>query len=118
MNEREDRKMPQAHSASFAGSTLQGPRRNPMQVSYFNPYRIGDVVQLDGEDWQVKHDTPGWYLTNTGTWKGEHPTIHRINSMNELIHRIEQALLAVQIDRKLPEATARQEHRESVGSDA
>ncbi|CAE6795638.1 hypothetical protein R70006_05060 [Paraburkholderia domus] len=97
------RKLQQDRSASVAGSTLQGPRRDPMQVGYFTPYMIGDVVQLDGEDWQVKHDTPGWYLTNTGTWKGEHPTIHHINSMNELIHCIEQALQAAQMDRKLPE---------------
>ncbi|MGF6440097.1 hypothetical protein [Paraburkholderia youngii] len=81
------------HGVSVAGAGLQGPRRIPTQVSYFTPYTIDDVVNFGGQDWQVKHDTPGWYLTNTGTWRGTHPTIHHITSMNELIHRIEQAFL-------------------------
>ncbi|HIH2745412.1 TPA: hypothetical protein ACYLN4_001092 [Burkholderia lata] len=87
-----ERKLPPDRSAPTEGSGLQGPRRDPTKVSYFVPYLSGDVVDLGGQDWQVKHDTPGWYLTNTGDWKGEHPTIHHINSMNELIYRIEQAL--------------------------
>ncbi|WP_321967000.1 hypothetical protein [Burkholderia cepacia] len=87
-------------------SGLKGPRRDPIQVSYFTPYMIGDVVDLGGQEWQVKHDTPGWYLTNTGDWRGEHPTIHHIKSMNDLIAHIEQAYRATQVNLVVDRAVA------------
>ncbi|WP_186214657.1 hypothetical protein [Burkholderia gladioli] len=108
MNQQEDRKLALDHNkASVAGSGLQGPRRDPTQVSYFTPYMIGDVVPLGGQDWQVKHDTPGWYLTNTGTWEGMHPTIRHISSMNDLISLIEQAFQSAQPSGKPSETKTR-----------
>lgn len=107
MNQQEDRKLAPTHNASVAGSNLQGPRRDPTQVSYFTPYMIGDVVSLGGQDWQVKHDTPGWYLTKTSTWEGMHPTIRHISSMNDLISLIEQAFQSAQPSGKLLEPKTR-----------
>ena len=71
--------------------TLKGPRRDPTTVSMFNPYYVGDVVTIAGQDWQIQQDMPGWYLTNTGNWRGTHPTIQRIRSMADLIREIERA---------------------------
>ena len=73
---------------------LTGPRRNPAQVSAFTPYLAGDIVTIDGQDWQVQQDMSGWYLTSTGNWRGMHPTIQKIRGMNELIAEIEQAATA------------------------
>jgi hypothetical protein len=73
---------------------LTGPRRNPVQVSAFAPYAAGDIVALDGQDWQVQQDMGGWYLTSTGNWRGMHPTIQKIRGMNELIAEIERAATA------------------------
>lgn len=73
---------------------LTGPRRNPAQVSAFTPYFAGDVVTIDGQDWQVQQDMGGWYLTSTGNWRGMHPTIQKIRGMNELIAEIERAATA------------------------
>lgn len=73
---------------------LTGPRRNPAQVSAFTPYAAGDIVALDGKDWQVQQDMGGWYLTSTGNWRGMHPTIQKIRGMNELIAEIERAATA------------------------
>ena len=70
---------------------LTGPRRNPAQVSAFTPYLAGDIVTIDGQDWQVQQDMGGWYLTSTGNWRGMHPTIQRIKAMNDLIREVEQA---------------------------
>jgi len=72
-------------------STLEGPRREPTKVSMFNPYQDGDVVTIGGQDWQVKQDMPGWYLTSTGNWRGTHPKIQRIRGMADLIREVEQA---------------------------
>lgn len=74
--------------------TLTGPRRNPAQVSAFTPYLAGDIVTIDGRDWQVQQDMGGWYLTSTGNWRGMHPTIQKIRGMNELIAEIERAATA------------------------
>ena len=71
--------------------TLKGPRRDPTTVSMFNPYQVGDIVMIAGQDWQIQQDMPGWYLTNTGNWRGTHPTIQRIRSMADLIREIERA---------------------------
>ena len=73
---------------------LTGPRRNPTQVSAFVPYAAGDIVAIDGQDWQVQRDMGGWYLTSTGNWRGMHPTIQKIRGMNELIAEIERAATA------------------------
>ena len=73
---------------------LTGPRRNPAQVSAFTPYLAGDIVTIDGQDWQVQQDMGGWYLTSTGNWRGMHPTIQKIRGMNELIAEIERAATA------------------------
>lgn len=74
-----------------AGASLEGPRREPTKVSMFNPYQDGDVVTIGGQDWQVKQDMPGWYLTSTGNWRGTHPKIQRIRGMADLIREVEQA---------------------------
>lgn len=71
-----------------------GPRRDPTKVSMFHPYEDGDIVAIDGQDWTVKQDTPGWYLTNTGNWRGTHPTIRNIKAMADLIREVEQAATA------------------------
>lgn len=71
-----------------------GSRRDPAKVTMFNPYEDGDIVTIDGQDWTVKQDTPGWYLTNTGNWRGTHPTIRNIKAMADLIRGVEQASVA------------------------
>lgn len=71
-----------------------GTRRDPAKVSMFNPYEDGDIVTIDGQDWTVKQDTPGWYLTNTGNWRGTHPTIRNVKAMADLIRAVEQAAVA------------------------
>ncbi|WP_297360285.1 LPD38 domain-containing protein [Thauera sp.] len=73
---------------------LAGPRRNPAQVSAFTPYAASDIVDIDGQDWQVQQDMGGWYLTSTGNWRGMHPAIQKIRGMNELIAEIERAATA------------------------
>lgn len=87
-----------------------GSRRDPTKVSAFNPYIDGDVVTIDGKDWTVKTDTPGWYLTTTGDWRGQHPTLRGIKSMNDLIAQVEKAATAevVQPPQAISEAQARQ----------
>lgn len=66
---------------------LTGPRRDPNKVSIFNPYADGDIVSIAGKDWQIKNDG-GWYLTSTGNWRGEHPTIKKVAAMTDLIGMI------------------------------
>jgi hypothetical protein len=83
-----------AHPPAANQPALTGPRRNPTQVSAFAPYAAGDIVALDGQDWQVQQDMGGWYLTSTGNWRGMHPTIQKIRGMNELIAEIERAATA------------------------
>ncbi|AMO36602.1 PLxRFG domain-containing protein [Thauera humireducens] len=84
----------QADTTPAEPPALSGPRRDPTKVSAFTPYNAGDVVTLDGKDWQVQQDMGGWYLTSTGNWRGMHPTIQKIRGMNELIAEIEQAATA------------------------
>jgi hypothetical protein len=81
-------------SASNAVAPSTGARRDPTKVSMFNPYEAGDIVTIDGQDWTVKQDTPGWYLTNTGNWRGQHPTIRNVKAMADLISMVEQAATA------------------------
>lgn len=81
-------------SAPSETAVLTNSRRDPRSVTMFNPYLEGDIVTLDGKDWTVRSDMPGWYLTNTGNWRGQHPTIHSIKSMEVLIREIEQAATA------------------------
>ncbi len=76
-----------------SNSALPGNRRDPTKVNVFNPYEDGDVVTIDGKDWQVRNDG-GWYLTTTGNWRGEHPEIKKIPAMVDLIRAIEQASVA------------------------
>lgn len=85
-----------------------GSRRDPAKVSMFAPYEDGDVVSIDGQDWTVKQDTPGWYLTNTGNWRGTHPTIRNIKAMADLIREVEQASVArkaAEIEPETPKLT-------------
>lgn len=69
-------------------------RRDPRGVTMFTPYCVGDIAALDGKDWTVRSDMPGWYLTTTGNWRGQHPTIHSVKSMADLIREVEQAATA------------------------
>lgn len=87
-----------------AQTQATGSRRDPTKVSMFNPYEDGDIVTIDGQDWTVKQDTPGWYLTTTGNWRGQHPTIRNVKAMNDLIAQVEQAATAQ------PETQAEQEN--------
>ena len=64
--------------------------RDPHFVSYFNPYCEGDIVKINNQDWTIKNEVNGWYLTNTGNWKGTHPEIKGIKSMIDLIGLIVQ----------------------------
>ncbi|TXH46821.1 MAG: hypothetical protein E6Q97_28735 [Desulfurellales bacterium] len=84
----------QAAKERAATQAATGTRRDPTKVSMFNPYEDGDIVSIDGQDWTVKQDTPGWYLTNTGNWRGTHPTIRNIKAMADLIREVEQASVA------------------------
>lgn len=81
---------PMAAAPAPAPATT-GARRDPAKVSMFNPYNDGDIVTIDGQDWTVKADTPGWYLTTTGNWRGQHPTIRNVKAMADLIREVEQA---------------------------
>ena len=69
-------------------------RRDPKVVSIFRPYLGGDVVSIGGQDWTVRQDMQGWYLTATGDWRGQHPNIHGIKAMADLIREVEQAATA------------------------
>ena len=85
-----------------------GPRRDPAKVSMFNPYEDGDIVTINGQDWTVKQDTPGWYLTTTGNWRGQHPTIRNVKAMADLIREVEQASVArkaAEIEPETPKLT-------------
>lgn len=74
---------------SQTNNGLKGNRRDPKKVHIFNPYEEGDIVTIKGKDWQIKNDG-GWYLTTTGNWRGEHPTIKKIAAMADLIYLIER----------------------------
>ena len=92
-------------SSSNAVAPSTGARRDPTKVSMFNPYEAGDIVTIDGQDWTVKQDTPGWYLTNTGNWRGQHPTIRNVKAMADLISMVEQAATAKPAPNPQAEAT-------------
>lgn len=92
--------------ATGAGAERPGSRRDPRVVSMLNPYLEGDVVSIDGQDWTVRQDMPGWYLTNTGNWRGQHPTIHGIKDMADLIREVEQAATAQPADAAQDDAAA------------
>lgn len=77
-------------------TALSGNRRDPTKVSMFAPYEADDIVSLGGKDWQVKSDVNGWYLTDTGNWRGTHPTIKNVKAMSDLIRAIEQASVTQQ----------------------
>ena len=81
----------QAQDGGAVAPAATGARRDPTKVSMFNPYNDGDIVTIDGQDWTVKTDTPGWYLTTTGNWRGQHPTIRNVKAMADLIREVEQA---------------------------
>lgn len=81
----------EAKQSAPAVPDANGPRRDPAKVSMFNPYEDGDIVTINGQDWTVKQDTPGWYLTTTGNWRGQHPTIRNVKAMADLIREVEQA---------------------------
>ena len=85
---------PKAAALAPAPSIPAGPRRDPAKVSMFAPYEDGDIVTINGQDWTVKQDTPGWYLTTTGNWRGQHPTIRNVKAMADLIRAVEQAAVA------------------------
>ena len=90
-----------------AAPAATGTRRDPTKVSMFNPYSDGDIVTIDGQDWTVKADTPGWYLTTTGNWRGQHPTIRNVKAMADLIREVEQAAEAKPAEKaKTPKLTA------------
>ena len=80
-----------------AAPSLTGARRTPTQVNAFSPYQAGDIVTIDGKDWQVQQDMGGWYLTDNGNWRGMHPTIQKIKGMNELIAEVEQAAVSQEV---------------------
>lgn len=84
----------QAQAGNDASLKPGGNRRDPTKVSLMNPYEVGDVVTIDGKDWTVQKDMPGWYLTTTGNWRGQHPTIKGIPAMTDLIREVEQAATA------------------------
>ena len=86
--------MPLGKLEAEAAPAAAGTRRDPAKVSMFSPYNIGDVVTINGQDWTVKQDTPGWYITDNGDWRGMHPTIREIRAMSDLIREIEQAATA------------------------
>lgn len=92
--------------AQAAEAERAGSRRDPKAVSMFNPYLDGDVVSIDGQDWTVRQDMPGWYLTNTGNWRGQHPSIHGIKAMADLIREVEQAATAQPADAAQDDAAA------------
>jgi hypothetical protein len=73
---------------------LTGPVRDPFKVNFTNPYQDGDIVKIDGKPWQVRNDTAGWYLTDTGNWRGTHPVVRDVKSMNNLIGMVEQQAAA------------------------
>ncbi len=94
----------QADKERAAIQSATANRRDPTKVSAFTPYQDGDIVSIGGQDWTIRQDMPGWYLTNTGDWKGKHPTIRDIKAMNDLIAQVEQAATAQ------PETQAEQEN--------
>lgn len=67
--------------------------RDPYQVTAFNPYNDGDAVKLGDTVWTIKNDTDGWYLTDTGDWKGKHAKVKGIKDMVTLIGMIEREAL-------------------------
>ena len=69
-------------------------RRDPKVVSMFCPYLWDDVVSIGGQDWTVRQNMQGWYLTATGDRRGQHPVIHGIKAMADLIREVEQAATA------------------------
>lgn len=82
-------------TAAPAPAAMKGPRRDPTTVNTLAaPYNDGDIVTIDGKDWMVRQDTPGWYLTSDGTWRGTHPTIKGIKAQADLIREVEQAAQA------------------------
>lgn len=100
----------QADKERAAIQSATGARRDPAKVSMFNPYEDGDIVTINGQDWTVKQDTPGWYLTTTGNWRGQHPTIRNVKAMADLIRAVEQAAVAQPAKAKpeAPKLTAEQ----------
>lgn len=71
-------------------------RRDPRIVSYFRPYESGDVVTLGDKDWSLAQGMHGWYLTDTGDYKGAHPAIRNVLSMTDLIRYVEREFVNLQ----------------------
>lgn len=71
--------------------------RDPRLVSFFKPYEDGDHVTLGDKTWEVKQGMQGWYLTDTGDYKGAHPVISRVLGMIDLIHLIENQFFRMQL---------------------
>jgi hypothetical protein len=83
--------------------------RDPEKVSMFNPYNDGDSVKIGNTVWYVKGEISGWYLTNTGNWKGTHPTINKIKSMSDLITLVERAFVDAEHGEPAPQPTQEEE---------
>jgi hypothetical protein len=73
---------------------MTGPQRAPFKVNFANPYEDGNIVKLDGKPWQVRSGMNGWYLTDTGNYRGTHPVVRDVKSMSDLIGMVEQQAAA------------------------
>ena len=73
-------------------------RRNPRIVSFFRPYEEFDLVTLGEKDWILRQDVHGWYITDTGDYRGMHHKIQKVKSMIDLIGMIERLYFSLQTE--------------------
>lgn len=76
---------------------VSGTRRDPRIVSFFRPYMVGDVVKLGDKLWAFAQGMQGWYLTDTGDYKGEHPVVRNVHAMIDLIGLVEREFVNMQL---------------------
>lgn len=66
--------------------------RTAEELNLLRPPIDGDVIQLQGEMWHVKHDTTGYELRKfPDSWRSAHPSIQSIPDVLDFIVAIQAA---------------------------